>query len=111
MKMAEYPALEEMGQEQALAALRSNGFERSIAEPLSEAICNPVRRGSAILVDVSSETLETKDYSQTGPGFFWLIGEKSSWIMSFDDTDMETIATILPGTAQTAEKLLKGLLG
>lgn len=110
MKMAEYPALEEMGQEQALAALRYNGFEPSIAEPLSEAICTPVRRGSAILVDVSSETLETKDYSKTGPGFFWLIGEKSSWIMSFDDTDMETIATILPGTAQTAEKLLKGLL-
>jgi len=110
LKMADYPALEEMGQAQALAMLKSNGFEPSIAEPLSEAICNPVRRGSAILLDVNSETLETKDYSKTGPGFFWVIGEKSSWIMSFDDTDMETIATILPGTPQMAEKLLKKLL-
>lgn len=110
IKMADYPDLEAMGQTQAHAALRSIGFESSIAEPLSEAICNPIRRGSAILVDVSSETLETKDYSKTGPGFFWLIGEKSNWIMSFDDTDKETIATILPGTAQMAEKLLKRLL-
>jgi len=110
LKMADYPALEEMGQAQALAALKSNGFEPSIAESLSEAICNPVRRGSAILVDVSSETLESKDYSKTGPGFFWLIGEKSSWIMSFDDSDEETTSTILPGTAQMAEKLLKKLL-
>lgn len=110
LKMADYPALEEMGKTKASETLISNSFDPSITEALSEAISEPLRRGSVIMVNVSSETLESKDFSETGAGFFWLIGEKSSWIMSFENTNEDTVANILPGTIQVADKLLREML-
>jgi hypothetical protein len=110
LKMADYPQLEQMGKHEAAKKLTSLGIDPLISQALSEDICNPVRRGSVILADVSSKTLENKDFSKTGAGFFWLVGEKSSWIMAFDRGDQETSAVISPGTTQEAKKLLQEML-
>lgn len=106
LKMADYPQLEQMGEEKAAAALTANGVDPLIAQVLSKDICSPVNRGSLVMAEVSSETLEKKDFSKTGAGFFWLIGKKSSWIMEFEHGDEETTALILPGTVKEAEKIL-----
>jgi len=110
LKMSNYPQLEGMGVEKAAETLTSYGIDPVIAQTLSKDICNPVRRGSFVMADVSSETLKKKDFSKTGAGFFWLIGEKSSWIMAFERGDENSTALILPGTVTEAEKLIRSSL-
>lgn len=110
LKMSAYPELEQMGAEKALKKLEKFGVDTSIAMALVEAIYEPVRKGSVVLVDASSETIEKKDLNKTGAGFFWLIGEKSSWIMAFERGDENATALILPGTVTEAEKLIRSFL-
>ena len=110
LKMSNYPQLEGMGMEKAAVTLTSYGIDPLISQALSKDICSPVRRGSFVMAGVTSETLKKKDFSKTGTGFFWLTGEKSSWIMAFDRGDQETTAVILPGITKEAEKLLQIML-
>ncbi len=110
LKMSDYPQLEQMGEEKAAGVLTSYGIDPLIAQALSKDICSPVCRGSLVMAEVSSETLEKKDFSKTGAGFFWLTGKVSSWVMEFERGDEETTALILPGTIREAEKLLRKYL-
>ncbi len=110
-KMANYPQLERNGPKAAREMLKSVGYNPIIADALSQDICAPVRRGSVIVVNASSETISKKNFEKTGEGFFWLGGKKSSWIMAFGQVDENSVAEVFPGTVNQAAVLLKAMIG
>jgi hypothetical protein len=111
LKLTDYANLEDRKTSKAIQeTLRSYGFDPLVREALAQDVLSPVFRGSASVINISSAIAHPTVVEDTGEGLLWLVGKRSSWIITFPRGDEKAVAAVFPGTYQQARQLLVGMI-
>ena len=112
LRLADYANLEERKTSKGMMeALRSYAFDPLVRQALVQDVLSPMVRGSVSVINLSSETPRTDVLQATGEGLLWLVGKRSSWILTFPRGDEKAVAAVLPGTDAHAGLVLAGIIG
>lgn len=109
VRMQAFAELMDPERKDGAQALQALGVKTTIANALAKDSQAPIRRGSIVLANTSSESKEA-DFNQAGAGLLFLVGPNASWLFSFDKATDNTSGRLLPGTTATLFKEVKRLI-
>lgn len=96
--------------EESTRTLTELGFSAEVAESLIQDLQKPLKRGSVILTNTTSENFQGKNFTETGPGFLYLIAETRGWIFTFTESSDAAMANVLSGGIPVFEQEIRKLI-